>query len=154
MAKGFSATVDKWTRKTEARTEAVFKQSAQALFEQAQTTVNEGGKLRIDTGFLRYSFSTSLSGPPTGPSINPYESGSQQADWNSADTVLTINGAKLGDSIWGGWTASYARVREMETGSCAALPKTGKPSSNKQPQRLKRGSANACFLPIWHRSRH
>ena len=116
MAKGFSATVDKWTRKTEARTEAVFKQSAQTLFEQAQTTIGEGGKLPLDTGWLRASFSASLQGMPAGVGANPYKSGSQQADWNSADTVLTINGAKLGDSIWAGWGAVYARAMEYKYG--------------------------------------
>lgn len=112
----FTAQVDRWTRKTEARTEAVFKESAQKLFEQAQTTIGEGGKLPLDTGWLRSSFGTSLQGPPPAVGANPYESGSKQADWNAADSLLTINGAKLGDSIWGGWGAVYARPMEMRYG--------------------------------------
>ncbi|MCY0150885.1 HK97 gp10 family phage protein [Hoeflea sp. G2-23] len=96
---GFSAQVDAFVSQTEQRTTAVFKQSAQDVLADAQTPTAKGGRMRVDTGFLRNSHvsglngSTSLSGPES--------------------YVLTIAQAKLGDAITGGWTANYAVHREF-----------------------------------------
>lgn len=110
--KQVKAHADKYKR----RLEATFKASAQELFSQAQAVASEGGKMRILTGFLRGSFSTSINGQPQGPSRNPYTGTTQQTDWDQAQTVVTIAGAKLGDTIWGGWSANYAQIRESKDG--------------------------------------
>lgn len=112
MARSFAAQVDAFVRKSKARTTAVFRESVQRLGEEAQTPVAEGGKMRIDTGFLRASYSVSLNGLPTGASRN--EGGTFAFDPSAVD--LTIRGAEIGDTIWGGWTANYALPREEMDG--------------------------------------
>lgn len=95
MAQTFTAQVKAFADKAKASAEAVVKQSAQEVFEIAQTPVAQGGNMPVDTGFLRNSMvaglngSTSLSGPDA--------------------YVLAIAGMELGDSVFGGWTANYAR---------------------------------------------
>ena len=105
MAQSFSAQVDGHIARYRERMEAVFKQSAQDVFEQAQTPqpgVREtGGSFEVgkipvgETGFLRGSFVSGLNGSTA---------------LNGADSyVMTIANAELGDTIFGGWTAEYAR---------------------------------------------
>lgn len=112
MARTFSAQVEDWVRKSKARSTAVFRESVSRVGEQAQTTVHEGGKMPIDTGFLRASYSVSLNGMPFGQSNNP---GGQFA-YKQEPVDLTIAGAQVGDSIWGGWTANYAKFMEERYG--------------------------------------
>ena len=95
------------------RMRAIFQQSAQELFEEAQTTIPNGGRLPIDLGFLRASFSASLNGAPQGPSRNP---GKASFTYDGAQVSTTINGAKLGDTIWAGWSAEYAIYMEARYG--------------------------------------
>lgn len=108
--KTFSAKVDAFIAKSQARTEAVFKTAVQDVLNDANTTKPGGGRLPIDTGFLRNSLGASLSGMPAGPT-RP-EEGRGSAD----QVALVIAGAKLGDTIYAGWTAIYARVQEMNNG--------------------------------------
>lgn len=95
MAQTFTAQVQAFADRAKAKAEVVVKQSAQEVFEIAQTPVAQGGNMPVDTGFLRNSMvaglngSTSLSGPDA--------------------YVLAIAGMELGDSVFGGWTANYAR---------------------------------------------
>lgn len=83
---------------TKAKLELVFKASAQDVFEIAQRPKALGGNIPVDTGFLRNSFvsglngSTALSGPDA--------------------FVAAIASAELGDAVFGGWTAAYARRME------------------------------------------
>lgn len=88
---------------------AIFQQATVELISQAQTTYNEGGKLPIDQGFLRNSFSVSLSGLPSGPTK---AQAGVKYDWKSEETTLLIAGAPLGATIFGGWTAAYAMRME------------------------------------------
>jgi hypothetical protein len=109
MAGNFKAQVAAWARKSDARLNAVFRESAQRLISQAQTVRGEGGKMRIDTGFLRASGQASLIGWPSGPSM-------QSEGLGSFDYAVTIAGARLGQTIYFGWTAEYAGFREYEDG--------------------------------------
>lgn len=103
MAESFEASVSKWVKKTKGATEAVFKQSAQELFSIAQKPVGAGGNMPVVTGFLRSSLQTGLNG----------EAGVEGED----SYVATIAGARLGDTIVGGWTAVYARAVELGFGN-------------------------------------
>ena len=105
----FSAQVDKWTRKTADRMERVFKESAQRTFEIAQVPTGKGGRMRIDTGFLRATGQASLSGAPIGPSDK-----SEGIPQNN--TALVIASARIGDTITYGWTANYAEFRNFKDG--------------------------------------
>ena len=99
MAESFSAQVDEWVRQTERRLEMVFKESVQTLFEEAQKPAGEGGNMPIDTGFLRNSFVAGLNGTTSLSGPDAY--------------IAAIAGANIGDVIFGGWTAAYARRIEF-----------------------------------------
>lgn len=109
-----TAKVEQFIKKSERRTEAIIKQSVQDLIEQVQLPTGKGGRMRIDTGFLRASGQASLTGMPTGPSRptnaepNFYDDGSEVPD----TVILTIARFKIGGRIWFGWTANYAKYRE------------------------------------------
>nr|WP_249405671.1 hypothetical protein [Stenotrophomonas sp. CFBP 13718] len=72
---------------------AIFRESAQAVMEDASTPEGEGGKMPVATGFLRNSAVASTAGPPDGA---------------GGDPSLVFSGVELGQSVWAGWTASYA----------------------------------------------
>jgi hypothetical protein len=111
--KSFSAQVDRIIVNTDKRMNLVMKQSLQNTINEMQTPTSKGGKMRMDTGFLRASGQSSLNGMPTGPSRKPAEG---QFDWTASDTTATIGKMKFGSTFFWGWTANYARVREAYDG--------------------------------------
>ena len=96
----FEKQVTKWARKSEARMEAVFKTAVQDMIEDAQTPRDKGGRMPIDTGFLRNSGSAAINSIPTGGGFG--------------NTAVVISRAKLGDTIYFGWTANYAQYMEAK----------------------------------------
>lgn len=98
MALSFEAQVAGHVARYRERLEAVYKQSAQDVIADAQVPVAKGGRMPVDTGFLRNSLQTSLNGSTSLTGADSY--------------VLTIAGAELGDVIEAGWTANYARAVE------------------------------------------
>lgn len=135
MAKTFSGQVDAWVRKSRGRSEAVLKTAVQKTIEQAQTPKGEGGRLPVDTGFLRSSLVGSLDGMPSGPSTPADAPGSPE------DVDLVIAGAELGDVIFIGWSARYARVQEAQNGFAEAAaqswPKHVREAAREAKRRLK-----------------
>jgi hypothetical protein len=99
MAGSFTASVKNWSEKAIRNAELVFKQSVQDLFELANRPVAKGGRMRVDTGFLRNSLTMELNGTTFLGSADSY--------------VLAVANLNLGDSIFGGWTANYAIPREF-----------------------------------------
>lgn len=99
MADSFQAQVEKWANQTTRDLELIFKQSAQEVFSKAQTPVAQGGNMPVDTGFLRNSFVAGLNGSTSLTGPDAY--------------VAAIAGAKLGDVVFGGWTAKYAARMEF-----------------------------------------
>lgn len=87
-----------WTEKQKRNVSLIVKQSIQDVSELAQQPRAKGGRLPVDTGFLRNSYvagingSTALSGP------NVYEA--------------VIAGLDMGDTFVAGWTAAYALRQE------------------------------------------
>lgn len=114
MVKKFSAQVDDIVLKTEKRLIALARQSTQELVDQAQTPVAKGGKMRVDTGFLRASGQMSLNGMPTGP-IRP-DADQDAYDWEQTTVITTLAKLKLGGAAFFGWTANYAKHRETYDG--------------------------------------
>lgn len=106
MADDFASSVSAWVAKTKARTEAVFKESAQRVLEVAQTPVGQGGNIPVDTGFMRASLMATLGDPGFSVTFNPQNGQTYQYD--GGQIALTINNAKLGDTISAVYTASYA----------------------------------------------
>lgn len=110
--KSFSASVGAWGRKTERRLELIHKESAQRVFNKAQTPRAKGGLLPIDTGFLRASGVGALNTMPSGPS-DPSEGINE--NWEGV-VSLVIDQASPSDVIFLGWSANYARLMEERYG--------------------------------------
>lgn len=107
----FSAAVADWVHKVEGAAEAVFKESVQEVVSEMQTPRAMGGRMRVDTGFLRASLmgSTSMM-PPINPSAKPVEGQAYGYDAGSIEAVIA--GADLGQTLFFGYTAAYAGHRE------------------------------------------
>ncbi|WP_226780343.1 hypothetical protein [Oceaniglobus trochenteri] len=95
MTKYRAADMAKWTAKAKRNVALVVKQSIQDVSEIAQTPKAKGGRLPVDKGFLRNSYSSGLNGSTslTGP----------------AAYVATVAGMEMGDTFSAGWTVAYAR---------------------------------------------
>jgi hypothetical protein len=92
VASKFGDQVKAHAEKYKLRQAAIFRESAQAVLEEANTPEGAGGRMPVDTSFLRNSAAASTEGPAT--------AGSEPA--------LVFSGLKLGEKVWAGWTAVYA----------------------------------------------
>ena len=108
MAKTFSAQVDAWIAKSERLSMAVLQQATQAVINEANTPVAKGGRMRVDTGFLRNSLKANIGSMPSGAS--------SPGNWDESEVVLTLTRLQPGQVFYAGWTASYARPREHYDG--------------------------------------
>lgn len=115
MAKNFQAQVAAFVLKSDARLTAVVRESTKRLVDEAQTPVGKGGKMRVDTGFLRASGQMSLTGLPTGP-VRGENKAPNSYTTSDATIITSLAGFKLGNSIYFGWTANYAKYREAYDG--------------------------------------
>lgn len=101
----FSATVDKWVAASEQRMTAVFHESTQRVTALAQS------RIPIDTGYARASVQASLQAmPPINPA-SKNETGNAVGD-NFGVISAVIAGARLGQTIYIGWTAAYVGFLE------------------------------------------
>ena len=95
----FSAKVDDWASKSEARVDAVRRESVQRLVAIAQTPVAKGGNMPVDTGFLRSSLMASTA---TMPRVGEGAQGSE------SQITLAIANWDAGQPLYLGYTANYA----------------------------------------------
>ncbi len=100
MAKSFKAQLRDFGEKTERKMTAILRQSAQDVFDDAQTPVAQGGSMPVDEGFLRNSLVTEINGGSVGQGADSY--------------ALAIAQLEPGDMLSGGWTAEYARARHYK----------------------------------------
>lgn len=116
----FTAQVDDIVAATEKRMIALARESIQRTINDAQTPVAKGGRMRVDTGFLRASGQASYNGMPTGETR-----GATTGDGDDKVSVKypLIEGATvelanltLGATFYFGWTAAYAKYREAYDG--------------------------------------
>lgn len=112
----FSAQVDEFVAKTNKRMLALQRESLQRTVDDAQTPVGKGGRMRVDTGFLRASGQGSLNGMPTGPARGESKDKFFYDDSDKQTVVLTLSEMKLGATFFFGWTANYAKYREAYDG--------------------------------------
>lgn len=70
--------------------------------------------MRVDTGFLRASGRMSLTGMPTGPATKPDGAKKDQFTPMFSSSLIGLAEAKLGATIFVGWTAKYAKYREVK----------------------------------------
>jgi hypothetical protein len=114
----FYAQVDAWAKKSVNRMLYVRNTAITAVINDAQTPVAKGGRMRVDTGFLRASGQLSLTGMPSGPvrgdaNAKPFEYGDGT---KITPVALILVQASLGTNIFWGWSADYARARESKDG--------------------------------------
>lgn len=102
---GFAQSIDNWTRMSELRMEAVFKQAAQDVAEAVQTPKAKGGRMPVDTSYLRNSF---------GGAVNSFPSADGNTPFSMTPIIEAIIQARLGDRIVFGWSANYAVYMEAE----------------------------------------
>lgn len=122
---GLKADIEDIVAATDKRMLALMRQSLQDVINEAQLPVAKGGRMRVDTGFLRASGQASLSGMPTGPVRGDpnalpgsYPSADNYSDTASIALVLGehAEGLKIGSIFYFGWTANYAKYREVYDG--------------------------------------
>lgn len=107
----FGPAVAGWTDKVPEAVEAVRNESAKDVVRDMQTLRSEGGRMRFDTGFLWASLMASTSAMPgINPSARPAEGSSYAFDFGQVEAVIA--GASLDDTLYFGYTASYAAHRE------------------------------------------
>lgn len=92
---------------------ALMRQSLQDVVNDAQTPTAKGGRMRVDTGFLRASGQASIGSMPTGP-VRGDPDGTYLFEENSV--ITTLAKLELGQTFFFGWTANYARYREAYDG--------------------------------------
>ena len=108
----FADQVSEWVEAVEGATEAVFREAVQDLFETAQTPVGAGGRLPLDTGYLRASFQVSTTAmPPISTSARP--ANGQSYSYTGQEVTAVLATAQLGVTVFGGYTASYAPFVEF-----------------------------------------
>ena len=135
MAKRFSAQVQDQVRLVKRRMLAVKRQSTQDVINLAQTPVAKGGRMRVDTGFLRASGRMSMQGLPRGNGVNP---GTPGQEWNEDDVLLFLADTDLGETIYFGWVANYARPREFKDGFLRGAAEKWQSVVNKNVRRASR----------------
>lgn len=109
------AQVDAFALATEKRMVALVRQSTQNTADIAQHPVAKGGRMRVDTGFLRASGQMSLNGLPTGP-VRGEKTEKNSYETPVHTTITALSKFELGNSVFFGWTANYARRRNLYDG--------------------------------------
>ena len=105
MANSFTADLRSFSEKAQRRARDVARQSIQDVIEDAQTPKAKGGRMPVDTGFLRNSLVSGIDRNYGAPSPESY--------------VLTIAGLEIGDTAHFAWTAEYAMAQELGTSKMA-----------------------------------
>ena len=112
--------VSDWVRKQQRDMAVVVKTAVQDLANSASTPTAQGGRMRVDTGFLRNSIAAAVGHPPHGPSIGPRRTADglvftdPMGSPSSVSVVLLRWDTK--EPLYVGWTASYAKYREAYDG--------------------------------------
>ena len=107
----FKAQVDRIILKNEKKVDALIRQSLQDIIDDAQLAKAKGGRMPVDTGFLRASGQLSFTGMPTGPTRDMSDK-----TYTEPTFEATLAKAKAGDRLFFGWTAIYAGKQEFLNG--------------------------------------
>jgi len=113
----FDDQIKRLNAKYKKRMRATARTAVQDLRNEIIATRGEGGRLRIDTGFLRASFGWDVGNLPSGPTDND---GRQNfgSDETLTGVPLAVALARwdFNQPLFGGFTANYARIREAKDG--------------------------------------
>lgn len=116
MKQTLTADIEAFVRKSETRLLAVVRNSLQDVVTDVQTPMAEGGRMRVDTGFLRASGRAATDGFPSGPNIKPTGATANSIVYDGQSVTAVLLDLKLGETFYFGWTADYAAVRELHDG--------------------------------------
>lgn len=101
----------------------VYKQSIQDLIEEASLPQRKGGKMHVDTGFLRSSGVAAINKVPEGQAEGRRRQAGEKGvllEYSKYDAGTTVQNAlinlKPNDTFYFGWTARYALIREIYDG--------------------------------------
>lgn len=114
--KTFAAQVEDQVRLVERRVTAVFRNATKRVINEAQRPRAKGGRMPVQTGFLRNSGRAGTGNLPKGPIRG---NKGRSYDWekmSQAEVMALIDNTPVGEKIFFGWTAIYARRREYEDG--------------------------------------
>ena len=111
----FKADVEDIVAVSDKRLTALMRASLSDVVDNAQQSTAKGGRMRVDTGFLRASGQASLTGLPTGP-VRGERTEPNSYSYDNASVTVTLGDLKLGATWFFGWTANYARYRELYDG--------------------------------------
>jgi hypothetical protein len=118
--KNFTGVIDKFISDSEELMLDVIKDASQDMIEEISTPVKAGGKMPVDTGFLRKSGTGSINELPVGETEGrerlPGEVGEIYQSNPSADVTSILARLKIGDIFYYGWTARYAIYQEFKHG--------------------------------------
>ena len=120
----FTTKIDEIVVNTQARLLAVVRTAISNVVDDAQTPVAKGGKMRVDTGFLRSTGLADVGKVPIGPSVSPDHATTQYPRRGKAQSYtydgqflnIALSKMKIGDTFYFGWTANYAKYREAYDG--------------------------------------
>lgn len=108
--------IDQVVIRTKERLLAVVKQAIADTIEEAQTPVAKGGRMRVKTGFLRASGVAALNAAPQGPGRGDPKAPDNSYTWAGEAVNKVLAELKIGDAFYFGWTARYAKYREVYDG--------------------------------------
>ncbi len=134
----FETQIDEIVVNTQARLLAVMRTAIKQTVEDAQLSDDYGGRMRIDTGFLRWTGLSSLKGIPSGPGRGEKD---KTYIWNGDALNITLAKMKIGDTFYFGWTANYAKYREAYDGFLEAALQNWQTNVNAVVNKFKGKSA-------------
>ena len=123
-----NVTINQWVAKSQARLEAVWKTAAQDIAKEIQTPRAKGGKMPVDTGFLRNSFAAD---------VNKVPSGNGSTDYKSGPISIVINRAKIGDTVVFGFASQYSIYMEARYSFVRHAAQNWQQIVNKAAQKVK-----------------
>lgn len=97
----FADEINRYTEEYQRRLQAVARESVQDVAEIANQPRAKGGRMPVDTGFLRNSIRAAIGETPSS---------------GSGSVIETLARWDAGESITVGWTAVYARPMEYRYG--------------------------------------
>lgn len=100
----------RWGEKAKRNANLIVRQSIQDVSEIAQSPKAQGGRMPVDTGFLRNSYNAGIDGATTATGPAAY--------------VAAVAGLEVGDTFNARWSAGYAMRMEKGFAGADALGRT------------------------------
>lgn len=140
----FKAEVDKWVTEVESRLVAVTRSAVGDLINEAQTSTAKGGKMPVDTGFLRSSGLSNLNSLPAGASqkqlTTPLSYPSPDDYTTQGKVSVDLARLTIKDTFYFGWTAEYANAMEVKYGFVGSAVQNWQSYVTKRAEELMRRS--------------